>query len=840
MWPNEDGKLFLEPVEGRRILAAARSRGWMQTQFADKVSPGRADPTRHLRAVLLGNRRGRLKHPLTADYESRIAEALHLTEAEVRAIADGRASLEQHDYPAFEVVERLDRPSAALSADRFYQGHPPTWEELEAGFDLQRLPYTRSGGIAESLQEAVETRHIRTIAIIGAGGTGKTTTVRRAAYDVAKRDSLVLAITSEWRQTGSSDACEQLRHACAASRRAVVLVVDDLSDELWTGSPLQELLAAAQELPVVILCTEHPDRWAYVANKLPFLRSESTGIHRLHRLQVEECEALVDRAIEYEISGRLKRACELSREDRLALCIEGAQRHLVVAMLQMRNGERFEAIIRREYDRVQLKAGREAYALVAYCETLRLQLPLDLLLRTVGVAAAIDTEEFFQSTDGLFDTSEDACFTTRHRLVARTVTKHALSRPESKRAALLNVLTSLRCELSSEAALFQRAFGFGGIYKRIVTDFERQPAILASFYDSLEAAFSHQSKSLRKLIFVARGLTERALHEPERARDNLLKATELDDSYSFAHRQLAWVALDQGDWDTAARHAKHSSDCDPDNAKAAADAARILSLNQVRWFAVARSYFERAIDLDPLNDHLRRDLERYEELSTQLSAFGEISQEGLIPLLIWKNLRPGLFFNRLRLGPRDGAVVADARKRLIEMQQESSGSVHDLDELETFASNRSLRGLYVSNAARLEFIQWRQGESTLSTTDLQALFEEGLALSPRDPFAHCWFGTFLKEVRGDFARAMKEYDVALEYGHKSSDRATHDHPLFFNNKALLIIDEISLGLRSAADLAQARQLLEIAESRARAIAPEFAWPSHNLDWCNELIAATAV
>ena len=76
MWKDEVGKRFLTEEEGRTIYAYALDVLKLdKSQLALKVAgPGKkADPGRHLRAVLTGNERGRLHHPLTEGYERRLA-----------------------------------------------------------------------------------------------------------------------------------------------------------------------------------------------------------------------------------------------------------------------------------------------------------------------------------------------------------------------------------------------------------------------------------------------------------------------------------------------------------------------------------------------------------------------------------------------------------------------------------------------------------------------------------------------------------------------------------------------------------------------------------------------
>jgi tetratricopeptide (TPR) repeat protein len=146
-----------------------------------------------------------------------------------------------------------------------------------------------------------------------------------------------------------------------------------------------------------------------------------------------------------------------------------------------------------------------------------------------------------------------------------------------------------------------------------------------------------------------------------------------------------------------------------------------------------------------------------------------------------------------------------------------------------------LKALYLVNVARLEFVAWRHHDSPIAPDDLQKLFEDGIYLSPKDPFAHCWYGTFLKDVKKDFREAENAYRLAIQLSENTADPFFRDHPLFLNNLALLIMDEVELGRRRPEDLREAKKLLAKAVARVPETKADFFWPEHSADWCETLI-----
>lgn len=133
--------------------------------------------------------------------------------------------------------------------------------------------------------------------------------------------------------------------------------------------------------------------------------------------------------------------------------------------------------------------------------------------------------------------------------------------------------------------------------------------------------------------------------------------------------------------------------------------------------------------------------------------------------------------------------------------------------------------------ARLLYLELYHRGEPHDPNQMEQLFKQSLELNDNDAFTHCWYGTFLKEVRKDFDSARCEYEQALKISNCSKDMHLHEHPLFLNNAALLIMDEVQKGLRSAEALQEAKALLETAVRRVEEairllLAKEFAYSLH--------------
>lgn len=280
MTTDEQGRRFLSKAEGERIWTAADRKGKNRGEFGQSVAGNGSniDPSRHLRAVLKGD------EPLTDSYAQQIATALERSREDLERIILGTLDVESTKYPSFSIVRAIQTP-VAWKADRFYNGFRPLWEDLAAGFDIARIPYSGKDGIQKRMDELLkQPSGLKALAIVGAGGTGKTTLLRRAGYDAAKSGRLVLELKSEWWRLGHS-LVNQLRLACETATAPIIVLVDDISDHLTSEAKLDGVLREIESLPVVLVLAEHPDRWHGALRRCQVLsRDSNCWVHPVYRL----------------------------------------------------------------------------------------------------------------------------------------------------------------------------------------------------------------------------------------------------------------------------------------------------------------------------------------------------------------------------------------------------------------------------------------------------------------------------------------------------------------------------------------------------------------------------
>lgn len=161
-------------------------------------------------------------------------------------------------YTAFELV----RPIAGSEADGkltpFFYGKAPTWRDLAANVDVPTDDDQRLGAAIRNYLAAPQVQ-TPIYFLSGAPGSGKTTCVRRVAYDLAKSGVLVFRLLG-----GVVLNLEQLVRCLRSVKRPFVLLVDSAADHVTTMSAFAR--ADHVSNPFVILAAdrryreEHVDR----------------------------------------------------------------------------------------------------------------------------------------------------------------------------------------------------------------------------------------------------------------------------------------------------------------------------------------------------------------------------------------------------------------------------------------------------------------------------------------------------------------------------------------------------------------------------------------------------
>jgi len=660
--------------------------------------------------------------------------------------------------------------------------------------------------------------------------------VEPGAYQ--KAGFITLRLREDWLAIRASVA-KQIEAIVHRTSGGVLVVLDNASDLHVEARMLQGTLSEIQpDWPVVLVMGEQPDRWQYVCREVPYARGiAESSLVRVHQLLPSECNALVDRILTYEAEGTLtKQPRALTRDERLQLCVGEADRHFLVAMMQMRHGGRFGELIRTEFDRVPTAEAQEAYGAVCLFNDYGVSIPESVALEAFGATTASAIQALRDATTGLL-VSDQIGLRARHSRIAHVAGRYAFRDPHAIKAVLVRVLAKVDDTTEANRLFFEAFFTRHGIHRRIVRDLRRDVALVRGFFAGIHDTLDSFPQVYRRVSLSFQAMAERQLGEPAEARRRLQEAMAMLPPYAFAYRQKAWLEHSEGKWETAASDAMEAVRVAPHDFLCQFHCARILMFNTVENFRKAEEYLRRALEMGG-EESLGDFPERYRRACKVLDFLVGLREGGILPEAALRELRPGLAFLRSYHGTRARQTRDALGRKLQAMEEDTSGATEDLDTLLAGVDWRCdvrLQASVACNTARLLYLDWYRNNADHSPDDIEGLFKESIRLNPEDPFAYCWYGTFLKEVRRDLRGSFARYRTAVRIGNRAKWERLHMHPLFLNNIALLRIAEVEAGLRKPDCLLGVFLLLLRAVSRIDELQSDFYWPLHSLSLCQQLM-----
>lgn len=734
--------------------------------------------------------------------------------------------------PSFELVA----PNMEHDDDNcelFYSGWQPTWANLSSSRDIIRSIYSGPGGILQTAIDGIKLlgdQAPRPVGIMlsGVAGSGKSVILHRLAYDLAQMGRTVIRLRSGAYWNATHSLSMQIENLLGHIDGPLSIMMDDISD--FGGAEFGALAAFVRDvapLNVFLMLGDQSDRWWITRRNLSLLKpTSSLKEFCVTHLNNIECESLVDRILQYETEGLIAKRCGLNREQRMQYASGVAERQMLVAMLQMRFGNKFEDIIIREQKRIPSEKGQELYIWVSYLQVLAIHPPRRVLVSAMEIARADEVHDLELSTTGILISKNNSVY-TRHLAIARVISGNCVVSPNKKIEILSALLRYLYFSDPEEVLWYQQYVKM--LPKKLIAELGSNWELIKNFYAD-SGSFVKKNGGLEyKYLLIAEGRTSKRLQKIVSARQAFTKALDVDPTFSFVWRQLAWLEHDEGNWSEAANFAKEAVEKSPHSYVSQLHCGIILTFGLISTFFQAEAYLRNAILLDPDPHEADEMLSRYLEAKKILSVYRVSGEDAFLPNFVIDVLKPGWTFLRNVYGVNS----KQAKRRLnqgggiMTSRQGSPGDEKEDDSL--------MRGILLSNSARTKFERWYKGESEEDLDEIEGLFKESLELGPHDPFTHCWHGTFLKEARGDFDGAAAAYDTAVSLSRDGNDNTSLDHPMFLNNIALLIVARVQAGLAPREELQRAKLLAEEALSKQGAYESGFHWPSETISICDRLI-----
>ncbi|MFF9130248.1 hypothetical protein [Streptomyces sp. NPDC014806] len=220
--------------------------------------------------------------------------------------------------------------SAPVGSIEYLKGQDPTWGDIKDGFAPKLSIINR---IRESAARAEDGRH-GIVLVEGRAGSGKTTALMQYAYELHQSGRTVAWIDRE-----ATDPLANLR-AQARSMAAEAVFVDDVDIFGSLGaSLLKDLSNGGRTLVVAAIRTTRTDELDVTFRPRAVSADEP--------LLDDDLGAIVDVLHQHGLPGVLKK--QVSRQQKIDKLRELCDRSLLVAMIQVVTGKRFEDKVASEY-----------------------------------------------------------------------------------------------------------------------------------------------------------------------------------------------------------------------------------------------------------------------------------------------------------------------------------------------------------------------------------------------------------------------------------------------------------------------------------------------------------
>ena len=150
----------------------------------------------------------------------------------------------------FELVPYLEE--GASSSNKFYYGQSPTWNDLSAKLDVSR---SETGILLDAAPKEAESGRQLTV-LFGSTGSGKTTILKRVAYNLASKGVHHVLWTSELARLSRTTAS-----TLDMIDGSVALIVDNMADH---AQAISDVLSMSDKEDVFIIGAERSYREEYL------------------------------------------------------------------------------------------------------------------------------------------------------------------------------------------------------------------------------------------------------------------------------------------------------------------------------------------------------------------------------------------------------------------------------------------------------------------------------------------------------------------------------------------------------------------------------------------------
>ncbi len=427
-----------------------------------------------------------------------------------------------------EVPPRTRMPRREM----FFEGAEPTWEDIAAGLDAER-DATRSF-LAEIKKRETG---VQSFVVVGHAGSGKSTVLRRMAFDLAAEGKTVYFSKAD-------EVIKKhpvLNFIQSLGQRHAFLFLDDASIQFEAVGEIARALR--METNVTFVLGERPH---IVYPRLRYFPVKPT-ILEMPSLEKPDCERIIQKLDQF---GKLGDLQGRSQMDQLRQFLGRSRKQLLVAMKEATSGIGFNTILENEFKSLSGENARIAYtiACLAYMH--------GAPVRRRHLLAAMGGTDIEKASILAHDLREvvvrwneyDDLFVPRHRVIAKQVATE--SAPVGIRAlAATTFLTLMSGDITPlniskrtpEFIAYRGIINFDNMLELFGEDYE----IIGGIYNELKDYYPHDF-----LFWLQFGRAEVYFDHFAVAENYLKQSLAIRDAGNFqAHHNLGVLYLKRARFD---------------------------------------------------------------------------------------------------------------------------------------------------------------------------------------------------------------------------------------------------------------------------------------------------
>lgn len=360
------------------------------------------------------------------------------------------AASEESDAVRDSLTKDLTLVHASMSfseqtAERFYSGYDTGWGGILNRFDTRRK-VTDDVLFKALLENEAPTEPVFFL-LRGPAGAGKTIALKRAAFDAATANNVLVL----WLEENGQLRPSVFREISDLAQRPIYLFVDQVALHVEKLLPFLTAMKA-HRVPLVLVGAEREADWTTYCGSLEELVTPQ--FLRVGHLSSAEVENLLDLLERHGSLGELK-GKKRSEQIEAFMGEEQADRQLLVALHVLTKGLPFEKIVLNEYERVKPEQARRLYLDIATMNQFAVPVRAGTISRASGIDFSDYEQKFFEPLKDMVSITRDPytgdyAYKTRHVRVAQILFRQVCDDDALKVAQFIHLIDGFDVGYSSD------------------------------------------------------------------------------------------------------------------------------------------------------------------------------------------------------------------------------------------------------------------------------------------------------------------------------------------------------------------------------------------------------